>query len=196
MFRAFFDIGIGEKYAGRIVFGLYNENVPMTCENFIQLCKGYTVGDKTLGYKNTEFYKVLPGRMIHGGDTLKGNGTSLGMSIFGPAFPDENYSVNFVQDGDIAMYTNGPNTNASQFFITLSPMQRLHGQFVCFGTVLKGMKVVRDIADQATKLGMMVAPVRIINCGIYDDTNPPPLPLVRDENMTEAEWKLKNRYTS
>ena len=200
MFRAFFDIGIGEKYAGRVIFGLYSDHVPLTCENFIQLCKGYSTGSKVLGYKNTEIHKVIPGKFIFGGDTITGVGTSPGMSIYGPAFPDENYSVEFVQDGDIAMYSNGPDTNASQFVITLAPMPRLHGQFVCFGTVLKGMKVVRAIADQAGRQGALVSPVRIINCGLYDDDNPPEIPagFTKDENMTETEWKqLKtNRYTT
>jgi peptidylprolyl isomerase len=198
--RVFFDIGIGEKYAGRIIFGLYSDNVPMTCENFVQLCRGYTTGGKTIGYKNTEFHRVLPGKMLYGGDTLTGTGSSPGMSIYGPAFPDENYSVDFVQDGDLAMYSNGPNTNASQFLITLKPLQRLHGQFVCFGTVVKGMKVVRAINDQATRMGALVSPVRIINCGLYDETNPPIIPaeFSKDENLTEAEWKLlkRNRYTT
>ena len=194
------DIGIGDKYAGRIVFGLYSDHVPMTCENFLQLCKGYVIGDKVLGYKNTEFHKINRGKSIVGGDTLTGIGKSQGMSIFGPSFPDENYSVQFVQDGDLAMHSNGPNTNASQFLITLAPMPRMHGQHVCFGTVLKGMKVVRAINDQATRLGAVVCPIRIINCGIYDDANPPGIPaeFSKDEQMSESEWKLlqTNRYTS
>jgi len=195
----FFDIGIGEKYAGRVIFGLYSDHVPLTCENFLQLCKGYTTGVKVLGYLNTEFYRVLPGRFIYGGDTLTGTGASPGLSIYGPAFPDENYSVDFIQDGDIAMYSEAPNSNASQFIITLAPFPRLQGRHVCFGTVVKGMKVVRAVADQATKLGVLVAPARIINCGVYDDANPPEVPaaFTKDETLTEAEWKLlkTNRYT-
>ena len=194
----FFDISIGEKYAGRIIFGLYSDHVPLTCENFLQLCKGYVVGDKMIGYKNTEFYKVLPRKLIYGGDVLTGLGSSQGMSIFGSRFPDENYQMAFVQDGDLAMYSNGPNTNASQFIITLSPMPRLQGQYVCFGTVIKGMKIVRTIADQSTKLGQMALPVRIINCGVFDESHPAELPALatKELGLNEQEWRQKQMINS
>ena len=101
--------------------------------------------------------------------------------------------MGFVQDGDLAMHSNGLNTNASQFIVTLCPMTRLQGQHVCFGTVIKGMKVIREIADQATKLGRLVAPVRVINCGIYDEDNVPALPYVAtvQPGLNEEEWRAE-----
>lgn len=54
-YRCYMDIGIGNKYAGRIIIGLYSRRVPMTCENFVQLCEGYKVGEgeteRLVGYR-------------------------------------------------------------------------------------------------------------------------------------------------
>jgi peptidylprolyl isomerase len=188
--KVFMDFCIGEKYAGRVIFGLYSDEVPLTCENFVQLSRGYTLPDgRTLGYKNTQIHRVVPNRLLFGGDVLTGLGASLGASIFGKRFPDENYAVPFVQDGDLAMASDGPNTNASQFLVTLAPMPRLQGQFVCFGTVLSGMTTLRAVAETTTKMGRLVHVVTIANSGLYDDAHPPPLPRVKDPNLTEAEWR-------
>lgn len=188
--KVFFDFAIGDKFAGRVIFGLYTDEVPLTCENFIQLAKGYKFpDDRTLGYKNTQIHRVVPNRLLFGGDVLTGMGASLGVSIFGQRFPDENYAVPFVQDGDLAMASDGPNTNASQFLVTLAPMPRLQGQFVCFGTVLCGMKVLRTIAETTTKMGRLVHVVKVVNCGLYEDNSPPPLPELKDPLLTEREWR-------
>lgn len=118
--------------------------------------------------RNTLFYKVQPGLAIFGGDTVTGSGQSRGMSIYGRKYPDENYHMRFVQDGssstalgrhclvvlgDVASMGWGPNTNSSHFMITLLPSPPLHGRYVVFGTVLRGMKIVRGIGDQATRTG-------------------------------------------
>ena len=48
------DFAIGSRYAGRVLIGLYSDAVPLTTENFIQLCEGFKVKDKVLGYRNTQ----------------------------------------------------------------------------------------------------------------------------------------------
>ena len=187
--KVFMDFCIGEKFAGRVIFGLYSDEVPLTCENFIQLACGYKfLDERILGYKNTQIHRVVPNRLLFGGDVLTGMGASLGVSIFGKRFPDENYAVPFVQDGDLAMASDGPNTNASQFLVTLAPMPRLQGQFVCFGTVISGMKTLRAVADTTTKMGRLVHVVTIANAGIYDEASPPELPNVKDPNLSQEEW--------
>merc|ERR1711879_753266 len=121
------DIGIGEKYAGRILLGLYSTKVPLTCENFLQLCKGYKVNDKVLGYRNTNIHTIKPGGCICGGDVLTGTGKSHGISIYGETFPDENFDMQFLRDGDLAMVNWGKNTNTSIFMITLSSQKMYYG---------------------------------------------------------------------
>jgi len=189
----FMDVSIGEKYAGRILIGLYSEQVPLTCENFIQLCKGYRIKDKVLGFKNTHFFRISPGQAILGGDVISGTGQQHGMTIYGPTMPDENFDMEFIQDGDLALVNWGRNTNSSQFMITLSPQLGLYGHHVVFGTVIKGMKTVREMGELGMKTGRPALPVRIVNCGIIEegvDIPPPPEELMPKigPTMTEDEF--------
>jgi len=176
--RVFMDIAIGNRYAGRIMIGLYSDTVPLTCENFLQLCKGYRIHDKVIGFRNTQFHLIRPGACLVGGDVLQGSGKSRGISIYGTSFPDENFDMQFLRDGDLAMINWGKNTNSSHFMITLSRQQQFYGHHVVFGTVVKGMKVVREMGELGTRVGRPAQPIRILQCGVVEDDNeepPPPL---------------------
>mmetsp|Transcript_31065 Transcript_31065/g.88645 ORF Transcript_31065/g.88645 Transcript_31065/m.88645 type:complete len:262 (-) Transcript_31065:76-861(-) len=174
--KVYMDIAIGNKYAGRIVIGLYSQKVPLTCENFLQLCKGYRIKDKVVGYRNTFFHNIKPGSAVVGGDVLVGTGKSHGTSIYGESFPDENFDFEFLREGDLAMVNWGKNTNSSQFMITLSQQQVYYGHHVVFGTVMKGMRVVREMGELGTKVGRPALPIRILQCGVVEDGEevPPP----------------------
>ncbi|KAL7812320.1 cyclophilin-like domain-containing protein [Trichoderma aethiopicum] len=124
-----------ETSMGNITLELYTKHAPKTTKNFSTLVqRGY--------YNDTIFHRIIPDFMIQGGDpTGTGRG---GASIYGDKFEDEiDPSLKHAGAGILSMANAGPNTNGSQFFITLAPTPWLDGKHTIFGRVKAGMGVVR-----------------------------------------------------
>ncbi|KAI0353800.1 hypothetical protein OH77DRAFT_1427114 [Trametes cingulata] len=167
--RVFFDVSIDNQPAGRIIFELFNDTAPKTSENFRALCTGEKglspLSERPLYYKNSIIHRSIKGFMIQGGDFTKRNGTG-GESIYGGPFPDEDLSRALDSPGLLCMANKGPNTNNSQFFITLAECSHLNGKHVVFGRVIRGFDVVERIAEVPTdEKDRPRAPVVIANCG-------------------------------
>ena len=140
---------------GDIEVELFEERAPRTVENFIGLATGdqewtdpetnETVADEPL-YDDVVFHRIIEGFMIQGGDP-----TGTGRGGPGYRFEDE-FHDELTHDGPgiLSMANSGPNTNGSQFFITLDAQPHLDGRHAVFGEVTDGMDVVREIGNVET----------------------------------------------
>jgi len=157
------DVTIGGEPAGTIEAELFADVVPKTAENFRVLCTGEE--GEEMRYAGSPFHRIIPGFMIQGGDFTNGNGTG-GKSIYGGKFDDENFEIKHEEAGLLSMANAGPNTNGSQFFITVAPTPWLDGRHVVFGKVTSGMDVVEVMEEQGSRQGRTKAEVMMSDCRV------------------------------
>ena len=135
-------IAVSETNRGNFGVALFEDETPITTENFIDLAeKGF--------YDGVIFHRVIDGFMIQGGDP---EGTGMG----GPGYTIEDEfrdDLRFDGEGILAMANTGmPHTGGSQFFITLDKTPWLNGHHTIFGKVKEGMDVVRRIGHSETDM--------------------------------------------
>ena len=145
-------IAIIKTSMGSITIKLFKDKAPKTVENFVGLATGSKEwtdpksGQKmknTPLYDGTIFHRVIPNFMVQAGDPL-------GKGIGGPGYKFEDEfkpTDNFDKPGILAMANSGPNTNGSQFFITVKPTPWLNGHHTIFGEVTAGMDIVNEISN-------------------------------------------------
>ncbi|HET7186323.1 MAG TPA: peptidylprolyl isomerase [Terriglobales bacterium] len=141
-----------ETSEGTIVCRLFEKDAPKTVQNFVDLAEGKrewthpVTHQKSTNrlYDGTIFHRVIPGFMIQGGDPA---GTGFG----GPGYRFEDETKGsphkFDKPGKLAMANAGPNTNGSQFFITVAATPWLTGNHTIFGEVVEGEDVVNKIVS-------------------------------------------------
>ena len=146
---------------GSFTVRFFEAEAPNTVANFVGLAEGTKEWtDPKTGQKKTApfydgiiFHRVIDGFMIQGGDPL-------GKGYGGPGykFGDEFHpSLKHNRDGLLSMANAGPNTNGSQFFITLAPTPHLDNRHTIFGVVEDGMDVVKKIGK--VRVGAQDRPV-------------------------------------
>jgi peptidyl-prolyl cis-trans isomerase A (cyclophilin A) len=140
-----------ETTLGEVTCRLFPDKAPRTVENFVGLAQGTKEfrDPKTRQnarrpfYDGLIFHRVIPKFMIQGGCPL---GTGTGDP--GYKFEDEfSKDLKFDKPGKLAMANAGPNTNGSQFFITVAPTEWLNNHHTIFGEVVKGYDVVEKISN-------------------------------------------------
>ncbi|PSP24175.1 peptidylprolyl isomerase [Halobacteriales archaeon QH_10_65_19] len=143
-----------ETSKGKIEIQLFEERAPRTVENFVGLATGERewthpeTGERMDGplYDNVLFHRVIEGFMIQTGDPT---GTGRG----GPGYEfDDEFHDDLRHDGPgiVSMANSGPDTNGSQFFITLDAQPHLDDRHAVFGEVIDGMDVVREVGNVET----------------------------------------------
>ncbi len=164
-YRAIFCTAVGPVYVD-----LTEKETPLAVNNLVFLAqKGF--------YNNTTFHRVLANFMAQGGDP-----TATGTGGPGYSFNDEILpALTFDAPGKLAMANSGPNTNGSQFFITVAPQTNLNGGYTLFGLVVKGQANVskielRDPDQNPTTPGTTLNTVLIVTDPskvLLTDTPPP-----------------------
>ena len=143
-----------ETTLGTFTVRLFEKEAPKTVANFTGLAEGTReLKHPASGQKQQRpffdgviFHRVIDGFMIQGGDPL-------GKGVGGPGytFEDEFHTdLRHRKEGILSMANAGPNTNGSQFFITLGPTPHLDRKHSVFGEVVEGMDVVRRIGKVKT----------------------------------------------
>lgn len=110
----YLDVSIGGAPAGRLVVGLFGEQLPKTVANYAALARGSGEGvTPGMGFKGSKFHRVIKGFMAQGGDFTRGDGRG-GKSIYGTFFPDEAFLYSHDVRGVLSMANSGKDRNGSQ----------------------------------------------------------------------------------
>ncbi|XP_019868112.1 probable inactive peptidyl-prolyl cis-trans isomerase-like 6 [Aethina tumida] len=150
----YFTVTINRKNVGTMLFELYNDLVPITCQNFLRKCESKT----NEGYRNKQIHRVVKHSFIQCG----------GFSWPRMNQRCENYFVSHDKRGILGMCNKQRhNNNTSQFYITLEPTFWMDRRFVAFGQLIQGNHVLKKIEQVATKKESPLPEILIIRSGEY-----------------------------
>uniref|UniRef100_A0A7S3Y1Y7 Peptidyl-prolyl cis-trans isomerase n=1 Tax=Heterosigma akashiwo TaxID=2829 RepID=A0A7S3Y1Y7_HETAK len=165
----YFDMTIDGEDAGRLTFELRADIAPKTCENFKALItgeRGITEDGVKLSYEGSVFHRIVKDYLIQGGDIVNQDGTGR-LSSFGEPFEDENFILRHTGPGVLSMCNSGPDSNGSQFFITLVETPWLDGRHVVFGCLVDqpSLDTLAKIEQVGHDCGRPSRTVVVARCG-------------------------------
>lgn len=180
--RVYFDIAVGGKFAGKIIFGLFGNNAPEAAQNFLALAKCQSgngkVSGKPLCYKGSTLHRVIPNFAFQGGDFTHGDGTGgeaaainadggNGDGAPGTFAASMRELTKFNRPHLLAVAASSRNQKkaGAQFFVTTVKAQWLTGVHTIFGMVLHGTDVVKEIEQHGTYGGTPRVTITISDCG-------------------------------
>jgi cyclophilin family peptidyl-prolyl cis-trans isomerase len=140
---------------GDIVVQLFPKDAPLAVNNFVFLARqGF--------YDGVKFHRVMKGFVIQSGDP-----TGTGFGGPGYEFADENVTRDYIP-GTLAMANSGPNTNGSQFFITLVDLSgQLPKKYTIFGLVSSGFDVVQEIGSVPVEANPLTGEISMPTVDVY-----------------------------
>jgi cyclophilin family peptidyl-prolyl cis-trans isomerase len=163
--HTYLRLSVAGAPVGDLIFALDEHKAPRACANFLALAEG--IGGR--GYRGGRFHRLLPGQVLQGG--------KLGVasaSVFGGSFKDEPAGLARRHDrrGLLCCANAGPNSNGSQFYITLAPAAHLDGRHVVFGRLVGSDDALRvaEAVPVSQDTSQPMYPIVITHCGRW----PPP----------------------
>lgn len=143
---------------------LYEKDTPLAVKNFKLLltgARGFNSDNIPLSYKYSSFYKVVPDKVVYGGDFINHNGTA-GESIYNSNFKDEPKGLKKKHSiGTIGMINNNqPNNNDSRFFINLKNNPEYNKKNIVIGSIVSNFHVLQELFENSN------TKATIVNCGL------------------------------
>ena len=138
---AYLEFSFDGDVVGRLLFQLFPDLAPKTCENFLALCEA-----EANGYTKSPIHRIKPGGWLQGGDVLTGNGDG-GKSASGEPIPDESFHIKHSEYGILGMANDGPHTAQSQFYCTFAPTPSFDKIYCAFGKLADGTKLLKFLEE-------------------------------------------------
>ena len=158
----YLEIFIGDEYAGKVVFELFDDIVPKTCMNFRYMCsRNFKKGGAPI-YQTKNINRIEKDTCIYFGKDVK-------YSIYGKYFEDENFELKHNQPGIISMNNYGKDKNNSEIMIHLKKRPDLDGKHVVFGIIKDGYEVLEKLCEiELDNTGKPYKRCKIVKCGLME----------------------------
>ena len=171
---AVMEIRMGkEKQTRQVVLGLHDESAPYTVENFKTLVRKKF-------YNDLRFHRIFPSSFVQTGDPSSRPGQTEKTGTGGPGYTLPAEIKLKHNKGAVAMarlpdkINPAKNSNGSQFYVCLTPLPKLDGQYTVFAQVLEGLDVLEAISNEPTNSDDFPLPKIVIKSIVLQprDTTP------------------------